>query len=57
MASSPCIGYCELDSDSICLGCYRSLSEIGAWMTSDNDEQKSILKQAEERKLKLEGEG
>ncbi len=28
---SPCVDVCELDSDDICRGCYRTLDEIGDW--------------------------
>ena len=40
---SPCIRNCCLDSDDICVGCYRSLSEIMRWSESSDDEKSEIL--------------
>lgn len=47
---SPCIGYCCLDEDNVCLGCFRSLSEIKEWSSADPQELKNILNNAERRK-------
>jgi len=33
MIESPCIRVCTLDkSGELCLGCFRTLEEIGAWL-------------------------
>jgi uncharacterized protein len=40
---SPCVRNCCLDTDDICLGCYRSISEIMRWSESSDEEKKEIL--------------
>jgi predicted Fe-S protein YdhL (DUF1289 family) len=40
---SPCVRNCCLDDKDICLGCYRSLSEILRWSEAKEDEKKEIL--------------
>jgi uncharacterized protein len=40
---SPCVRNCCLDTDDICLGCYRSLSEIVRWSEASDDERNEIL--------------
>jgi predicted Fe-S protein YdhL (DUF1289 family) len=49
MTQSPCIKICELDDDDICLGCYRSASEIGDWWQADPAQQQEILANARQR--------
>ncbi|WP_164839495.1 MULTISPECIES: DUF1289 domain-containing protein [Shewanella] len=40
--ASPCVRQCCLDAQDVCLGCHRSLDEILAWH-SMNEQQKSAL--------------
>jgi predicted Fe-S protein YdhL (DUF1289 family) len=40
--ASPCVRQCCLDTQDVCLGCHRTLDEILAWH-SMNDQQKSAL--------------
>ncbi|MFW5450970.1 MAG: DUF1289 domain-containing protein [Methylophagaceae bacterium] len=49
---SPCIRNCCLDSDEICLGCFRSIKEIIQWASSDTTikQKQQILSNAEHRK-------
>ena len=47
---SPCIDICELDDDSICLGCYRSIEEIAAWGMLDNAEKLELIELANKRR-------
>lgn len=49
---SPCIRNCCLNDDDICLGCFRSLSEITAWGIVDDPARRKILLLAESRKKK-----
>ena len=35
---SPCIGQCQA-RDGLCLGCGRTLTEIGQWSAMDNEAQ------------------
>ena len=43
---SPCVRRCCLDEKEICLGCFRSMSEICAWAGSNSDARRQILKNA-----------
>ena len=44
MIASPCIDACKMDEASgLCLGCWRTLAEIGAWGSADDDERRMIL--------------
>lgn len=49
MIQSPCIKICQLDDEAICIGCYRSASEIGAWWQADAETQQTILDIARQR--------
>jgi predicted Fe-S protein YdhL (DUF1289 family) len=46
---SPCIRNCCLDQKDVCLGCFRSLSEIVDWGQAGRDERNTILLNAKER--------
>lgn len=48
--SSPCIRNCCLDTHDICLGCFRSLSEITQWTKVDDKTRKIFLNRANQRK-------
>ena len=41
--SSPCIRQCCLNDNDICLGCFRSLTEIIGWTEANDDERRQIL--------------
>lgn len=49
--NSPCIRNCCLDTNDICLGCFRSLSEITQWSLVDTETRKAFLNNAAERKF------
>lgn len=41
---SPCVRLCTLDPDSgMCVGCGRTLAEIGRWARYSEDERKAIM--------------
>lgn len=46
---SPCIRNCCLDRNDVCLGCFRTLSEIIAWGQASNEKRKTILLNAKQR--------
>lgn len=46
---SPCIRVCCLDPDDVCLGCFRTLTEITQWTRLDDDARLLVLKNAKER--------
>lgn len=41
---SPCIGICRLDStNQVCIGCFRTLEEIGRWSQMDEGQRLEVL--------------
>lgn len=46
---SPCISVCVLDDDDVCMGCYRSASEITDWFMATDDQKREVLRRARER--------
>jgi len=49
---SPCIGICKLDQKSgLCLGCRRTIDEIGRWAMLDDPARQAIVDQLPTRKL------
>jgi hypothetical protein len=40
---TPCVRNCCLGEDDICLGCYRSISEIMRWSEASDKEKMEIL--------------
>ena len=46
---SPCISVCVLDDKDICVGCYRSATEITDWFMENAEGKREILKRAGER--------
>jgi hypothetical protein len=53
--ASPCVRNCCLDDHDICLGCHRSVQEIMAWGSADNDERRAILERAAQRAQEARG--
>ena len=51
--NSPCIGLCAVNDDNICIGCYRSLQEIGTWLQLDDKSKTQILANCHDRKAAL----
>ncbi|NOU49401.1 DUF1289 domain-containing protein [Pseudoalteromonas sp. JBTF-M23] len=52
VVDSPCIRHCCLDDKDICVGCFRTLSEILVWSKADTTLRRKILARCEQRKLK-----
>ena len=46
---SPCISVCVLDDDDVCMGCYRSASEITDWFMATDEQKREVLRRASER--------
>lgn len=41
---SPCVGVCAIDpAAQLCVGCFRSISEITAWRDASASEQHAVL--------------
>ena len=48
---SPCVSVCQMDpARGLCLGCRRTLDEIGRWGAMSDAERESILSILEKRK-------
>lgn len=47
---SPCVSICRLDERDICIGCFRSLSEIADWSAADTNERRAIVKLSLQRR-------
>lgn len=40
---SPCISYCVLDEDGMCIGCHRTIDEIERWQSMSSTEKRTII--------------
>ena len=48
--ASPCVSVCTVDPVSkTCIGCLRTLDEIGAWRVMTIDEKRAVVVACEER--------
>lgn len=48
---SPCVGVCAINpATNQCLGCLRSIEEIGAWPRASNEERLAILEKLKDRR-------
>ncbi|PYT45832.1 MAG: hypothetical protein DMG45_00860, partial [Acidobacteria bacterium] len=53
--ASPCIDVCKMSEDkTVCIGCYRSLSEITNWSRLTDTEKIRVIAAAQERRTTLE---
>ncbi|GJM05968.1 MAG: hypothetical protein DHS20C09_19640 [marine bacterium B5-7] len=50
---SPCVKNCCLNEDDICMGCFRTITEIVGWSESNSEERETILLMAKQRENKL----
>ncbi|EXI89149.1 MAG: putative Fe-S protein [Candidatus Accumulibacter sp. BA-94] len=56
--ASPCINVCRIDSDSgFCLGCFRTLAEIGLWSRASTAERLQVLVAVERRRAEHDPQG
>jgi len=40
---SPCVGICTVDPDGYCEGCFRSLHEIGSWLSFSHEQREFLM--------------
>jgi uncharacterized protein len=40
---SPCVGICTVDPDGYCEGCFRSLHEIGNWLSFSHEQRELLM--------------
>jgi predicted Fe-S protein YdhL (DUF1289 family) len=57
LVPSPCVSICALDEDDVCIGCFRSGSEITDWFMASSAEKRAILARAGERRQAQGGNG
>ncbi|WP_166839811.1 DUF1289 domain-containing protein [Rheinheimera pleomorphica] len=50
MVESPCVACCRLNTDKVCVGCYRHITEIVDWNRRTDDENAAILQHVATRK-------
>lgn len=42
--ATPCVKICEIDREArICIGCYRTVTEIGLWTRMSDEERAEIM--------------
>ena len=47
---SPCVSVCVIDKNTgLCMGCLRTIREIGAWRVMSNDEKRATVALCNER--------
>ena len=47
---SPCVNNCQLNKNDVCIGCYRSISEIIGWGDKSETQKIDILARCSKRK-------
>ena len=53
---SPCKNVCQMDPGSgLCLGCRRTLQEIGDWLEMTSEEKLAVLERVAQRSRAREG--
>lgn len=51
---SPCIGLCKMSPDTgLCEGCLRTIDEICAWGTADDDAKRAVWAEIRRREDQL----
>ena len=53
--ATPCVKVCIVDgASSLCLGCYRTLEEIGGWSALTDDQRAEIMAVLPARRDRIE---
>tara|TARA_R110002012_G_C11673396_1_gene613337 strand:+ start:1273 stop:1479 length:207 start_codon:yes stop_codon:yes gene_type:complete len=53
--ATPCIKVCIVDgASSLCLGCFRTLGEIGGWSTLSDEQRAEIMADLPERRSRID---
>ncbi|MEW6997418.1 DUF1289 domain-containing protein [Colwelliaceae bacterium BS250] len=47
---SPCVSNCQLNENDVCIGCYRSISEITGWRDQSEKQKRAIIVRCSQRK-------
>ena len=52
--ATPCVQVCVVDGQSgLCLGCYRTLPEIGGWSRLTDAERATIMAGLQDRRVRI----
>ena len=52
--NSPCIKVCQMDPvRGVCIGCCRTLDEIGRWSRMSDQERGAVIEKLPERRSRL----
>ncbi|MBD8899176.1 DUF1289 domain-containing protein [Rhodanobacter sp. DHG33] len=43
--ATPCIGVCQLDAQGYCIGCRRTIEEIGRWRSMSDAERLRVMRE------------
>lgn len=55
--ATPCIKVCVVDGESgLCMGCFRSLPEVGRWGRMNDDERAEIMGGLKDRRGRIRPE-
>jgi len=54
---SPCIGTCTLGPGDLCVGCFRSGTEVAGWLGYSAEERREIMRDLPDRANRLFDEG
>ena len=49
MVDSPCVKICELNGDGVCVGCGRTIKEIGGWREFSEARKAEVVATARRR--------
>ena len=53
--ATPCIKVCVVDgASSLCLGCFRTLSEIGGWSGLSDEERAAVMAELPARRDRID---
>ena len=53
--ATPCIKVCVVDgASSLCLGCFRTLSEIGGWSALSDDAREAVMADLPARRSRID---
>ncbi|OCX61438.1 hypothetical protein BFP70_15565 [Thioclava sp. SK-1] len=52
---SPCVKLCQIHpTEQLCIGCFRTLREIGGWSQMSADERRAVIEQLPARAPRLQ---
>jgi uncharacterized protein len=51
---SPCISLCEMAPDGLCRGCLRTIDEIIAWSSANDDFKRTVWAEIRRREQELD---